>query len=471
MHKQFTFFLILLLYIQNSFGQNLDWGVAYNSESSNDFIVMDIDRLGDLYVATNFEDTLRFMNGEEQITLVSRGNYDFVLLKYSSNQELYWYQHIGGLGEDKVTDVKVGEGNHVYWTGIYTVENIVDVDFDTGPDEYFIGGAWHQHFILKMDTEGNVIWGQSSDIVNYALGDFVLPESIAIDNENNVLICGYFKGDVDFDPSISEAFHESIGDEDKDAFVCKYNSDGDYLWSKSIGNFADQEYRRIATDHKGDIYLSGSFGYELDFNPADDESFILTPAGGIDPFIQKLNKEGELLWAKSWGGIDSEYILDFDLDYAGNIYTTGYFQQSCDFDPSEEEFILTANLGTWDGYIQKLNTDGELVWVNQIGGLFSERFEAIEVDSSGNQYVTGYFGGQELDFDAGDDNYPLIGTNAFNYFLLKQNNLGTLEWATTVEVEDPFDSNTGHGKSLAVDAVENIYTGGLFKSTLDFDPS
>src|SRR5687767_10864343 len=70
-------------------------------------------------------------------------------------------------------------------------------------------------------------------------------------------------------------------------------------------------------------------------------------------------------WAKSLGGNGSEAGYDIAIDAQGNIYTTGFFYDTCDFDPGLGTFTLTSNGGS-NCYISKLNANGDFVWAKPI---------------------------------------------------------------------------------------------------------
>src|SRR5690606_3001931 len=89
---------------------------------------------------------------------------------------------------------------------------------------------------------------------------------------------------------------------------------------------------------------------------------------GVDApttYIQKLNAQGNFVWARSMWTSEGNAI---SLDAAGNIYTTGAFQGTVDFDPGTGTYNLIQEGGTVNTYVQKLNPDGNFVWANSIKG-------------------------------------------------------------------------------------------------------
>ena len=106
-----------------------------------------------------------------------------------------------------------------------------------------------------------------------------------------------------------------------------------------------------------------------------------------------------LEWAKHIGGSNKDVAYSIAVDALGNVYTTGYFHETADFDPGPEIFNLTS-AGEGDIFVQKLDDSGNLLWVRQIGGTELDWPVSINVDESGNVYTAGNFIGI-VDFDPG----------------------------------------------------------------------
>ena len=169
------------------------------------------------------------------------------------------------------------------------------------------------------------------------------------------------------------------------------------------------------------------------------------------------------MWAKTFGGISSERGVSVAVDSSGNIYTTGYFAETGDFDPGVGTQGLTSS-GSDDVFVSKLNSSGGFEWAKKFGGDGMDWGLSVAVDSSGNVYTTGYFGGT-ADFDPGVGTQDLISVSNFDVFVSKLNSLGGFEWAKKF---GGFDYDTG--RSVTVDTSGNVYATGNFGSTVDFDP-
>ncbi|MBK8520901.1 MAG: hypothetical protein IPL54_08485 [Chitinophagaceae bacterium] len=133
-----------------------------------------------------------------------------------------------------------------------------------------------------------------------------------------------------------------------------------------------------------------------DFDPGNGV-FNLVSAGATDIFVCKLISSGNLEWALRIGGPSSEVAFDIDLDAQNNVYSTGFYFATVDFDPGGGVFNLTSTaLG--DGYILKLSNSGSFMNAARLGGNSRVRCSSLKLDKTNHIYVTGHFDG-EADFD------------------------------------------------------------------------
>ena len=172
-------------------------------------------------------------------------------------------------------------------------------------------------------------------------------------------------------------------------------------------------------------------------------------------------------WAKQFGrgGTFLGEPRSIVTDATGNIYVTGSFSGTNDFDPGPGTYNLTATGGS-DIFILKLNASGNLIWVKQISGTAADDIaNSIVLDVAGNLLVTGYFYGS-VDFDPGTAIYSLTAPNNFSdVFVLKLSKDGEFFWVKQV------GGNSADGStSMTIDKSNNIYVAGTFWDTADFDP-
>ncbi|MBI5095897.1 MAG: SBBP repeat-containing protein [Candidatus Hydrogenedentes bacterium] len=167
---------------------------------------------------------------------------------------------------------------------------------------------------------------------------------------------------------------------------------------------------------------------------------------------------GDLLWADGIGGTGSTTVNATAVDGSGNVYVTGRFSGTADFDPGAGVYNLTAG-GTED-FVCKFDTDGDLVWAAHILGTTNVLpYNSLEVDQAGAVYFTGLFTGQP-DFDPGPGVFNLTASGVDAY-ICKLDTDGNFQWAAKLHT---------YSYLLALDAQGAVYATGAFAGTVDFDP-
>ncbi len=175
-------------------------------------------------------------------------------------------------------------------------------------------------------------------------------------------------------------------------------------------------------------------------------------------------------WARSFGGTTSEWPTDIKTDHSGNVYSIGYFEDSVDFDPGSGVDMRYSN-GSQDFYIQKLDNNGNLIWVKTFGGVSVDRGQSLNVDNAGNVFITGSFT-DTVDFDPGPNTFqlvsrqPIIGVFYVSTFILKLNKDGDFVWALSYDIGQFTELFT------KIDKDGNLLTAGkLNNGSYDLDPS
>lgn len=304
-------------------------------------------------------------------------------------------------------------------------------DFISGPGNYFLTSAGASDvFISKLRNNGDFVWAKQFSGANYNNGNH-----IATDAKGNIYIVGGFQGVTDFNPG-SEVFSLTPKGY-KDAFVCKLDSNGSFVWAKQFGGevqMMDQcEALGVTVDSMDNVYTTGCIYYgKADFDPGVGSS-VLTSAGDFDIFISKLDSSGDFIWANRIGGTYRDMPGKIACERNGNIYLTGYFTGSVDFDPGTGVRTLSTSNYYKDIFICKLNSSGTFSWANQFGVTNGEDIgRDISVDDRGNVYTTGtyYYGG--TDFDPGTGIYLLNSKSTSDVFICKHDSSGKFIWAKGV---------------------------------------
>jgi hypothetical protein len=359
-----------------------------------------IDLSGNIYLTGSFSFTsdFDFSEGVDEYTNVgNNGNGDFFLTKINTDGSYGWTKTMGGASVQEARGVDTDSSGNVYISGYFSGT----VDFNPGidTDEYTSssGGNAYNAFITKINADGT--YGYTKIIVGLG-GGYVQSFSLVIDSSNDALyISGYFSSAADFDPSGATEEHTSNGS--TDVFLSKFNIDGSYVWTKTMGDTQNDESYSLAIDENGNIYIAGWFqSNTIDFDPdvGTDEH---TNNGNYDIFLTKINSDGSYGWTQTIGGSNIDYAQSISADFEGNVYITGEIDSaSIDFDSGEGEDIYTTN-GLGDMFLTKFNVDGSYGYTKVIIGDDYDYGSSVTTDLNGNIYMVGYFQSDNIDFDPG----------------------------------------------------------------------
>ncbi|TAE50179.1 MAG: T9SS C-terminal target domain-containing protein [Bacteroidetes bacterium] len=288
--------------------------------------------------------------------------------------------------------------------------------------------------------------------------------SIAVDPSGNIYTVGYFESTADFDPGAGSSYLTSKGG--RDVFIQKMDATGNLIWAKSIGGTSGDDGLSIAVDPSGNLLITGSFFFTVDFDPGAGSSNLTATgsSGGSDIFVLKIDANGNFIWARAFGGTGFDNGNAIATDASGNVYTTGGFRGSADFDPGAGTFLLTG-VGTGsDIFVQKLDASGNFLWARSFGGTSFDSGTALAVDASGNVCTTGNFQGTvDLDPGAGTSTHTASGTFG-NLFVQKMDASGNFLWAKSIG-----GSGDDGSSSISLDGSGNVYISGAFQETVDFD--
>ena len=415
----------------------LAWARQMGGVSSASGHSVALDSSGNVYVAGRFRGTADFDPGSGTQNLTSNGGEDGFVVKLDSNGDFVWAKSFGGAQTDVARGVAVDSAGNVYVNGYF--RSTADFDPGAGTQNKTAAGS-DDIYLLKLNADGDFV-----SVAQFGSTGYDQPSSIAVDSSDNVLLFGNTRGTIDLDPGAGTAnFSPSNGD----FFIVKLDSNGVYTWSAGFTGasygYASESGEALATDSSGNVYATGYYNGTVDFDPGAGTA-NMTATGNPDVFVLKLNSSGTLLWAKSLGGSNAAYGRSIDVDSSGNVYTTGNFDGTADFDPGSgtENLSSAGGSGDNDVFVSKLNSSGEFVWAKSFVGtnagcdpmdwMCSNNYEvgySIAIDGSSNVYAAGYFI-ETVDFDPGSGTEYLTSAGSGDAFIVKMNSAGSTSATTT----------------------------------------
>lgn len=228
----------------------------------------------------------------------------------------------------------------------------------------------------------------------------------------------------------------------------------------AIGSELIDNATRTAIDSDGNRIIYGTFSETVDFDPSEME-FLLEPLGSPDLFLASYDADGNLNWAFNLGRLSLNSgmnALGLAVDNDNNVIISGGFSLNVDFDPSENNQILTAVQGL-DGFVVKYDPMGQLVWSRQFGSTSFDAVSSLAVDGAGN-IVSGVRFSGEIDLNPSEEGQdlatPLGGIDAS---IVKLDLNGNYVWSYPVAP----DVNNEIVTALAVNSTGDI----VFGSTVD----
>jgi PKD repeat protein len=236
----------------------------------------------------------------------------------------------------------------------------------------------------------------------------------------------------------------------------------------AFGQSSSDNVYAIAHDDAGNYYIAGDFTGTVDFDPGPGVTSLTSDSSSgnnPDGFIAKYNSAGQLVWARICTGAFFESVVTLCVDANGNVYSTGEFSNTVDFDPGPGTYPLTTVVGAT--FIWKLNSNGDFVWVQKFERNTINDYiyiNGISVDSLGNVYTGGTFRGT-VDFDPNAGTANQTTGASYDAFVLKLDNSGSYSWVI------PLSGNDNVSIASVIARETTLYLGvESSASMLDFDP-
>lgn len=283
-----------------------------------------------------------------------------------------------------------------------------------------------------------------------SVGGTLEENSYCVENDSlgNVFSAGYFYSNLDFGGGITLA---NSGGED--LFLAKYDNKGKCIWAKNAIGAGNDEIRGLKTTSAGYSYVTGYFESSIiNFG----NGITLTNSGNKDIFLAKYDANGNCLWAVKAGNSGYDFSYGIATDASENVYITGVFCDSVNF--GNGKYLIGTDKAISDIFIAKYHKNGTCLMVTSAGGIGQDHANDIQVDNSGNIFITGYF--ENLCYFGSNSVYTPLQCDAY---IAKFDNTGYSLW-----VKQFGGTIDDYGKSVTVDEFGNSYIVGTSEGNIDF---
>jgi hypothetical protein len=408
-----------------------------------------IDVSGNVYTTGYFDNNMDVDPGPGVVTLTTAGLEDVYVTKQNSAGTLIWAKSFGGSNTDKPAGIGVDNLGNVYISGWYS--GAIDLDPSAATYSFFVGSI--EIFVLKLDVFGNFVWGGS-------MGSGANDKATAmwVDGPGNVYTTGTFEAMADFDPSSGVFQLTPAGSSGSDVFVSKLTTNGAFAWAINLGGIGIDIPYGICMDPLLNVYVTGSFEDVADFDPGAG-TFTLQSIDLQDAFVSKVDANGTFVWAKQIGGMGVQEGTGIFPNGTTDIYVTGDFQNSVDFDPGAATFSLSSTASFYSSFALRWSSAGNFTWAKNIGGNNDVMGNKIRSNSTG-VFWSGYNKGT-ADLDPGAGTFTATAVTSFDSYLTVLDPNGNYVAAESFPYEWGAFTLRSNG---------NILIAGKFTNSRDFDP-
>lgn len=296
---------------------------------------------------------------------------------------IQWQKALGGSYYDKAESIiELSDGGYII-AGNSQSSNI-DLSFNYGSYDWWI---------VKIGKTGDIIWKKTLGGSNY---DYL--RQIIKTPDGHILCIGETQSDdgdiVDFVGQI-------------DSWVIKLDLSGNVIWKKNFGGTSiDRGFSACATND-GNIVIANTTESGI--------PYVSNGFGVTDIWLLKIDLQGNIIWQKSFGGNNHDYVKTIKRTADNGYIIIGNSHSS--------NGNLNENKGELDVWLFKTNSNGDLLWQKTFGGSKSDYANAIIEDKSGNFLVVGET--YSFDFDASENHSNSISRD---YFVIKINSQGQKVW-------------------------------------------
>ena len=425
-------------------------------------------------------------DGTVALTLNNSGRNNTFIAKYNTNGMLIWATRIGGPGSSVAYRVSSDSLDNIIVVGTFSINmiTIYNANGFIAKTIPLIGTT--NSFIVKYDTNGNMIWSTSINSTSSNQTDVEL-FGLATDRQNSIVVTGYYNSNNsfgtinfnNFNGVVSEVMLPPVSSDT--VLLAKYDAAGIALWATNMVGAGSNRGMQVSIDSAANIILTGYYATDTVIYNAPNGNIatvitlppITTDDGGLNAFIIKYSSVGSALWAGAIAGSGTDNRGNsICIDKSDNIIVTGIYNSPtvtvyngiANNILSPSTYIL-ANYGTtYDTFVVKYADNGMVRWATHITGSSDEIANNITTDlyhnillagNTTSDTVTIYNANTAVGATITNITYP-----ARESFIVKLNTEGMVMYTT---------KNTGVTSGISTDSHANILLTGFYQNqSIDF---
>ncbi len=323
---------------------------------------------------------------------------DMWVLKLDADGDTLWTNALGG-GRNEYANAVIQTADNGYIVGGYSKSDDGDVHgWHEGYNNRF-GSENSDAWLVKLNMAGDTLWtkclgGSGHEEIEHIMkaGDegFIIAGKAASDDGD---VKGWHEG------------RDSWGDGYSDAWLAKLNYSGDTIWTKCLGDTCRDEIYSMAKTHDGGFFI-GAYSFSEKGEVQDNH-------GGGDIWIVKLLTNNRNVFTKSLGGTAGDYAYSIVKTYNNDYIIAGYVDS--------DDIDVHGSHGDFDGWIVKLNSNGDTLWTKCIGGTSADKIYTIRQTPDSNFVLAGQTASNDGD---------ITGNNGwYDFWIVKMSGQGNILWS------------------------------------------
>lgn len=338
---------------------NQQWVIAYGDTNSFGKAIC-LDKAGNIYVSGWMDSSLQA--GDTLLTTL--GDRDMLLMKFNPSGNLLWVKQFGGDKSDNAAKIICDENDHLYLSGFFSSTAHI------GNFEVNASGDYADLFIARCDTAGNVLWVKTAGGTGEDHAD-----CLATDGIGNIFLTGNYTGTATFGSTTITSNGQD------DIFVARYDTAGVFKWVKSAGAANKDQGLGVCASANGNCYVTGNFQNTVYFGTTQ----LVSSGGSKDLFIACYTPGGTCKWARQATGSGTDRGAQIKMTDKGKIVVGGSFESTITFSGTN-----LYSGGENDIFIARYDTLGFFETAIKAGGISDDRCFAI-VPQKNNRIATGGF--------------------------------------------------------------------------------
>jgi hypothetical protein len=424
------------------------------------------DSSGNVYIVGNYRGspTIKDQNGTTVGTLpTSSGGVGAVFVcKFNSSGTYQYSRIIDGDVFQSGLSVSCDSSGNMYIAGIYTgTSAIKDQDgttLGTLPTTNYNGTA----FVSKFDSSGAYQYSRIVDSVN----DYDQGSSVTCDSSGNMYLAGIYTGT----PTIKDQDGNTLGtlpasaSNTNAAFVCKFNSSGDYQYTRIIDSTGGDAGSGVTCDSSGNVYLTGRYiGTPLIKDQANTTLGTLPASVSITAFVSKFDSVGTYQYTRVIDTTGNDVGFGVACDSTGNMYIAGAYSGTPLIKDQDGTTLgtLPASAGSDTAFVSKFDSSGTYQYSRIVDGSGTDQGNGVACDPSGNMYIAGYYNQTPTIKDQdGTTLGTLPASGSSTAFVSKFDSSGNYLYSRII---DSAGNDIGYGVSC--DSSGNMYFAGIYIGT------